>query len=446
VKANSSEFIPITRRKLLGKAGSLSVAAVAPWISVPRTDLTKSGFSEEQDQPMKTDSAAPFTIDISDSTLADIARRVRATAWPDAPPGDGWDYGVNLSYLQSLAAYWLDEYDWRAQEREINRFQHFRAEIDGELLHFVHEPGSGKSPQPLLLLHGWPYSFATFLPVIERLAHPERFGGDADDGFDVIVPSLPGYGFSERPAAPLGPRAMARRINELMTTVLGYDEFIAQGGDWGAPIASWLAFEHTPQTKAIHLNSIGMGPSGPPFWVVDPGPGPLPPAERTALGEAQTRVLFDMAYFFQQMTRPLTTAYAMTDSPVGTAAWMLDKWYAWSDRGERSFEAIFSRDQLLTEVMIYLVTGTFDTSIWIHNGFLTEESWALPPGEQIATPTGFAASRHPFAAPPPRAVMAGVYNIVHWTDLPHGGHFPMAEEPEMFVEDVRQFGRLMRKG
>lgn len=394
---------------------------------------------------MRTNPATPFSINVPDSMLQEIARRVRATAWPDAPAPEGWDYGADLSFMQSLAAYWLDRYDWRMQEREMNRFRHFRAKVEGELLHFVHEPGSGTSPQPLLLLHGWPYSFATFLPVIERLAHPERFGGDADDGFDVIVPSLPGYGFSERPAAPLGPRAMARRMNALMTTVLGYDSFIAQGGDWGAPIASWLGFEHAPQTKAIHLNSIGMGPVGPPLWVVDPGPGPLTQEDRTALGEGQTRVLFDMAYFFQQMTRPLTTAYAISDSPVGTAAWMLDKWYSWSDRRDRSFTEIFSQDRLLTEVMIYLVTGTFDTSIWIHNGFRAEESWALPsPTARIETPTGMASYPNPFAALPPREALAGIYNIVQWTELPRGGHFPMAEVPELFVEDVRQFGRLIR--
>lgn len=390
--------------------------------------------------------ATPFRIDIPEGTLQEIARRVAATAWPDTPPGDSWEYGVNLPFLQSLAEYWLDGYDWRAQERSINRFHHFQAEIEGEATHFIHERGSGSAPQALLLLHGWPYSFFSFLEVIDRFAHPERFGGDAKAGFDVIVPSLPGYGFSQRPAAPLGPRAMARRMNALMTKVLGYESFIAQGGDWGAPIASWLACEHTPQTKAIHLNSVGMGPAGPAFWVIDPGPGPLTPEDRAALGEAQTRVLFDMAYFFQQMTRPLTTAYAMMDSPIGMAAWMLDKFSAWADLSQRSFTDVFSRDHLLTEVMIYLVSGTFDTSIWIHNGFLKEASWALPSGERITTPTGFLASRHPFAAPPPRAFLEQVHTIAHWTDVPRGGHFPMLEEPELFVEDVREFARAMGDG
>ena len=429
-----------TRREIVAQAGIAGAAAVVPWLGVSRAP---GGHTPAIDR--SSDGAASrFTIDVPEATLEEIARRVRATAWPDAPAGGGWSHGVDLPFLQALTGYWLHDYDWRAQERAINRFQHYKATIAGEGLHFVHEPGSGASPQPLLLLHGWPYSFVSFLPLIERLAHPERFGGDADDGFDVVVPSLPGYGFSDAPASPLGPRAMAARMNELMTTVLGYDRYLAQGGDWGASLASWLAFDHAAHCVAIHLNSVGIGPAGPGFWVVDPGPGPLSEDDRAQLAQAQTEFLRNMSHFFLQGTRPLTVGYALSDSPVGTAAWILDKFYLWTDHRERSFEAIYSQDRLLTEVMIYLVSGTFDTSFWIYNGFFAEESWGLPPGERIETPTGFAAYPDPLGALPPRGALEGVYNIVHWAEMPRGGHLPMLEQPELFIEDLHAFRQLTR--
>ena len=456
MNSSGSEFIPganrgapgsNTRRGFLGMAAGASMAALGTLDGnplAPQSVLADSDSSRSSPASVGTTTAVPFTIEVPEATLAAIKRRIRATTWPKAPTGGGWEYGVDLAFLRSLADYGLTAYDWRAQERTMNHFQHFKATIAGEDLHFVHELGSGASPQPLLLLHGWPYSFASFLPLVERLAHPERFGGDAADGFDVVIPSLPGYGFSDAPTSPLGPRAIAARMNELMTTVLGYDRYSAQGGDWGAVIASWLAFDHAAHCTAIHLNAVGMGPAGPAFWVVDPGPGPLSPNDRAGLGQAQTQVLKNMAYFFQQATRPLTTSYAMNDSPIGAAAWILDKFYLWSDRRERTFEEIYGQDRLLTEVMVYLVTGTFDTSIWIHNGFIAEESWGLPPGERIETPTYFAAYPDPLSPPPPRIALERVYNIVQWVDMPQGGHLPMLEQPELFVRDLLKFGRLVR--
>jgi microsomal epoxide hydrolase len=444
--ASARRRLSLTRRGLLKLAGSAGGAALVPSFITQGSNSTHSqmpGPDSARAAIVTSSAAVPFTIDVPAATLQEIARRVRDTNWPDSPAGNGWDYGFDRAALRSLAEYLVAEYDWRAQERALNRYRHFRAEIAGEGLHFVHEPGSGSSPQPLLLLHGWPYSFATFLPLVDQLAHPERFGGDAEDGFDVVIPSLPGYGFSDRPAAPIGPREMARRMNELMTTVLGYDRYIAQGGDWGAPIASWLAFDHAARSNGIHLNSVGIGPAGPPFWIIDPGPGPLSEERRAAVAAAQTQFFRDMSHFFLQGVRPLTASYGVTDSPIGAAAWILDKWYLWSDRRKRPFAEIFTSDQLLTEVMVYLVTGTIDTSFWIYNGFFAEESWALQPGERIELPVGFAAFPDPLGVPP-RESLEKVYSIVHWTDMPVGGHLPMAETPDLFLRDVQQFGRLVR--
>lgn len=312
-------------------------------------------------------------------------------------------------------------------------------------MHFIHEKGSGRSPQPLLLLHGWPYSFYSFLDLIEPLAHPERFGGDAEDGFDVIVPSLPGFGFSDKPANPLGPRGIARRMDALMTRTLGYGRYIAHGGDWGSGVSNWLALDHAPRCMAIHLNAIGgISNDGTPYGAILPGPGPVTATERAALAHVQMVFERDFAYFLYQAYRPLTLSYGMGDSPVGATAWILDKFYLWSDRRARPFASIFTADHLLTEVMVYLVTRTFDTSTWVYKGFLAEDAYNLPLGRRVTVPTAMAAFPDPFLPPSPRPVAEKLYTIARWTVMPRGGHFPMVEQPALLRADIQTFGRSLR--
>lgn len=341
--------------------------------------------------PDRTTRATPFEIAVPQAKLDRILTRVRDYEWPETPAGGDWNYGTNRDYLRELAAYWADGadgYDWRATEREMNRFAHFRAEVDGLALHYIHERGSGDNPQPLLLLHGWPYSFASFLGVIEPLARPERTGGDAADGFDVVVASLPGYGFSGKPAAPIGPRRMGELLDGLMHGVLGYGSYLVAGGDWGGDIASQMGFNHADRIAGVHSHSFLVRHAGAVPGSGQTGPGDATDDERAFVeGERQT-FMVEGAYASIMGTRPQTLSYAMLDSPIGLAAWMIEKFYAWLDRRVRPFAEIFTRDQLLTEAMVYLVTDTANTASWIYSAFQQEGSSTLPPGERVAVPTG----------------------------------------------------------
>ncbi len=377
----------------------------------------------------------PFTISVPESMLVDIRARVAAFPWHEMPDDGGWAYGANLDYMKALAAWWLDGYDWRAAERAFNRFPQFIAEVDGVDIHYIHERGSGSSPLPLLISHGWPGSVFEFLEIIEPLAHPERFGGDAADAFDVIAPSLPGYGWSGKPARPIGPRAVAALFAGLMGETLGYERFIAQGGDWGAAISSWIGFEHAPPCAGVHLNMMGVRAAG-----------AAPEGEdETRWARAARRTLdSEGAYMRQQSTKPQTLSYAMMDSPVGVAAWIVEKFHGWSDLHDGDIEGVYTKDQLLTNVMVYLVTRTFNTASWIYYGHRRSGDRFLPEGGRIEVPVGVAAFPAEFIPWPPRRYVERAYNVVRWTDMPRGGHFAALEEPDRLVADIRAFARRLR--
>jgi pimeloyl-ACP methyl ester carboxylesterase len=384
--------------------------------------------------------ATPFSIAIDDAVLADIRDRVGRYPWGDLPDAGGWHCGTSLAYLHDLTRYWLDQYDWRAEEAKLNRLPQFRAEIAGLTLHFIHVKGSGTKNLPLLLSHGWPGSFFEFAEIIEPLAHPERFGGDPEDGFDIVVPSLPGYGFSGRPPHPIGPRSTARLFNALMTQGLGYDRYLAQGGDWGAVITGWLGYRHAESCRAIHLNMIGLR-----------NPDMTPVSETEKAWDARFQALFrqEGAYLQLQATKPQSLAFAMMDSPVGIAAWIIEKFAAWSHvprdpLGAPALGVRYSQDQLLTNIMIYLVTRSFATSTWMYRGFFAEQPTGMEPGTRVTVPTGIAAFPDPVYGPPPRSLVERGYNVTHWTDMPRGGHFAAMEEPELFVADLRAFARSVR--
>jgi len=380
-------------------------------------------------------SIQPFHLDVPDETLDRIRRRVADYPWHEMPEDGGWDYGTNLDYMKELCAYWVEEFDWRTQEAAINRFAHFTAPVDGIDIHFIHEKGSGPAPMPLIVSHGWPGTVVEFMEFIEPLAHPERFGGNIEDAFDVVAPSLPGFGFSGKPKRPMGPRGMAGVFAKLMTDVLGYDSYLAQGGDWGGAISSWLGYEHAPACKAIHINILTMrhpdGPQG---------------AEEEAWAERFEREQeMENGYRTQQATRPQTLSYAMMDSPVGIAAWIIEKFNSWSDTVGDDIESVHSKDELLTNIMVYIVTRTFNTASWIYYGRREEGGRLLSPeGKRVEVPTACALFPAELLAWPPRSYVERIYNVTQWTKMPRGGHFAAMEQPELMINDIRTFARSLR--
>ena len=377
----------------------------------------------------------PFQIEVPVETLELIRRQVASYAWHEMPDDGGWAYGANLAYMKELCAYWLDEFDWRVQEAAINRFTHFIAPVDGIDLHFMHEKGSGPAPMPLIISHGWPGSIVEFLKIIEPLAHPERFGGSSEDAFDVIAPSLPGFGFSGRPPRPIGPRKIARLFDTLMTDVLEYPSYLAQGGDWGGAISSWLGFEHAPACRAIHINIFTMRPPN----------GPQSREEEAWATQFKRDQLMEDGYRTQQATKPQTLSYAMMDSPVGVAAWIIEKFNSWSDTVGDNIESVYTKDELLTNIMVYLVTKSFNTASWIYYGRREEGGRVLSPdGQRVEVPTAAALFPAELLSWPPRSYAERVYNITRWTEMPRGGHFAALEQPALLIDDIRAFARTLR--
>jgi|TARA_B110001454_G_scaffold106821_1_gene100564 pimeloyl-ACP methyl ester carboxylesterase len=376
----------------------------------------------------------PFKIDVPAETLDAIRKKVIAFPWHEMPDDGGWEYGTNLNYMKEFCDYWVNGFDWRKQETRLNQFTHFKSPIDGIDIHFIYEKGSGDNPKPLILSHGWPGSIVEFVDFVDLLAHPENHGGTVDDAFDVVAPSLPGFGFSGRPPRPYGPRKMAGIFNSLMTNVLGYETYIAQGGDWGGAISSWLGYEHAPACSAIHINIFTMrhkdGPQG---------------AEEVAWAEQfEKDQIIQNGYRTQQATKPQTLSYAMMDSPVGVAAWILEKMHGWSDLKGEDIESVYSKDQLLTNIMVYVITGTFNTASWIYYGRREEGGRVLSTqGRRVEVPTGCAVFPAELLTWPPRSYADRIYNVTQWTEMPHGGHFAAMEEPDLLIEDIRRFRRSL---
>ncbi len=374
----------------------------------------------------------PFELHVPDATLDEIRARVADFPWHEMPDDGGWAYGTNLDYMKEFCQYWIEEYDWRKHEAAINRFDHFKADVNGIDLHYIHEKGSGSAPVPLVLSHGWPGTVVEFMDFVEPLAHPERFGGSVDDAFDVIAPSLPGFGFSGRPPRPMGPRKMADVFNALMTDVLGYDRYLAQGGDWGGAISTWLGFDHAPACAAIHINIL----------IMRHPEGPQTPQEEAWEKQFNREQFSESGYRTQQGTKPQTLSYAMMDSPVGVAAWILEKFNSWSDTDGDDVESAHSKDTLLTNIMVYIVTRTFNTASWIYYGRNEEGGRVLSPeGKRVEVPSAMALFPKELLAWPPRSYVERLYNVAQWSEFPRGGHFAAMEEPEALLKDIRKFSR-----
>ena len=386
----------------------------------------------------------PFVLDIPQHDIDRIMARVRAYEWFEEPADAGWQYGANGTFMRELCEYWLARFDWRKAEASLNRFPQFMADVDGLPIHFIHEKGSGSHPIPLILLHGWPGSYLEFMECIERLAHPERFGGRAEDGRDVVVPSLIGYGYSGKPPRPVDPRDQGRFMNGLMTDVLGYTGYIAQGGDWGSSIAAWMGFDFGTDKggacKAIHMNMFGLRPGGDFRNIFGVGVARLDtPEEKAWAREAARRGEGRFGYMVLQSTKPQSLSYAMMDSPVGVAAWITEKMQAWAERTEGD-DPVFSKDQILTNIMIYLTSRSFNTATWQYRAIRDSGNSVLPPGERIMVPAGFADFPGELSPMPPRSYLEkGYANVVHTSAPPRGGHFAAMEQPALFCGDLQEF-------
>lgn len=379
-----------------------------------------------------------FQIDISDDALDDLRRRVTQTKWPASVDPEGWDDGSSLRFMRELVDYWQGEFDWRAQETRLNLLPHFVAEIDGFKIHYIHVKGRGPSPTPLIMTHGWPGSFLEMEHVIPLLTDPGAHGGDPEDAFDLIVPALPGYAFSSAPPkAGISPFEIAGLWHKLMLG-LGYTSFGAQGGDIGAAVSSWLAFRFPKDVVGIHLNYI-PGSFSPP---IGDGLPPLTPQEAEFKKVAAEWADKEGAYAHVQGTKPQTLAYGLSDSPVGLAAWIVEKFRSWSDCDGNVLD-VFSMDTLLTEISLYWFSGSLDASFRLY-----KESRAHPlsfkKGERILPPV--AISHFAKELPqPPRSWVERVYNVVRWSEHAAGGHFAAMEKPDELVADIRSHFRALSR-
>lgn len=366
-----------------------------------------------------------FTIDIPGERLTIIRTSLERFDWSSFPDAGGWGSGVSIADLRRLVDHWLELYDWRATERRLNALPQFTGDILGQRLHYVHVRGNG-SRAPLMLVHGWPGSFIEF----ERLIGPLVAAGH-----DVVVPSLPGYAFSGRPDAPIGPRRTAELFHRLMVEIYGASRYLLQGGDWGGAITAWMAQGHPGAVAALHLNMVIIQAAD---------ASPTSPDELAWAAKRSELAKYEAGYSHEQGTKPQTLGFAMSDSPVGIAAWILEKFGAWADvprdgTGTPDLWQAFDEDTLITNIMVYLAPQAFVTSTWMYRGRMLEGSGQFAPGTRIRVPTGVAAFPDPVFPPPPRSQVEKTYDVVRWTEMTKGGHFAALEEPDLLLADMLAF-------
>jgi epoxide hydrolase len=379
-----------------------------------------------------SDLVTPFRIAISDSALEDLRERLRRTRWPDRETVDDWSQGMPLEFLQDLSTYWLDIYDWRPREAYLNTFPQFRTEIDGLGVHFIHAPSPNPDALPLVLTHGWPGSVVEFLKVVELLRDPAPYGGDAADAFHVVCPSLPGYGFSDKPREPgWGIERIADAWSTLMSR-LGYHRYGAQGGDWGGVIARVLASRHRAQLIGMHLNMVVSFPD--PETAADPTE-----EERDALAAMEHLNAHETGYYIQQATRPQTLGYGLADSPVAQCAWIVEKFWAWTDCDGDPLN-VLTRDEMLDNVMLYWLPATATSSARL---YWESVASAMEQGP-VDVPTGCSIFPKEIMRPSRRWAQRDLLDIRWWDYPARGGHFAAFEQPEIFVDQVRSFFRLVR--
>ncbi|HSW03571.1 epoxide hydrolase family protein [Aquabacterium sp.] len=367
----------------------------------------------------------PYSIAVPQQRLARIRQQLADYQWPAGPADDsGWRYGADIGFLRRLQGHWLGAYDWRAAERDLNRLPQFMAEVDGQRLHFIHaraQRSDGAPALPLLLTHGWPGSCFEFQQLVAPLTAA---------GFDVVIPSLPGFLFSPAPARPIGLRAVSRLWHRLMSETLGYRRYGVHGGDMGSAVSTWLAHDQPDHVAGLHLNLCTMAAAD--------AAAPQTDDERAwalALQQVQQR---EMAYAALHATKPQTVALALADNPLGSAAWLLEKFHAWSDCGG-DLSTVYSFDDLITAVMLYLVSDSLPSSLWMYRGAAEENSGQLPAGARIGVPTAIARFPKEFLPHPPRSRIERSFNVIRWSEFQRGGHFPALEQPAALATDLREF-------
>jgi pimeloyl-ACP methyl ester carboxylesterase len=382
--------------------------------------------------------AVPFTIAVADETLEDLRARLGRTRWPDALPGVGWDYGVSPEYLRGLMEHWRAGFDWRAEQARLNQLANFRVEIDGLPVHVIHERGRGARPLPLLIAHGWPSSCYEAIDLIPLLTDPARFGGDPADSFDVVVPSLPGYGFSGLPDAP---GMTSTRISGMLVKLmraLGYEQFAAHAYDVGASILSAMCLDFPERLIAYHTTE----PENANPYMGSGAPA-LTAAEQDYLDLKRSWYAVEGGYDLIQATRPQTLGYGLNDSPVGLAAWIIDKWFTWTEPPDGDLGKHFTADQLLANLTIYWATGTINSA----NRLYYERDHrprVRTAADRIRVPTGIALTTQAIERAPREYLERIFTDIRHWRDLGAGGHFVMLEQPELLADSLRTFFRLFR--
>jgi pimeloyl-ACP methyl ester carboxylesterase len=410
----------------------LKIALVTVLISsaVTARALAQSGPASTRGQ----DAVIPFKIHVADSVLADLKQRLARTRLPGEITGSDWDYGTNLAYLKELVAYWQQKFDWRAAERRLNQFDQFTTTIDGLDIHFIHQRSKNPNAMPIAITHGWPGSIVEFTKIIPLLTDPAAHGGNASDAFHVVAISLPGFGFSGKPVERgYGPERMAGILAKLMAR-LGYTRYGLQGGDWGSSISRFAAINDASHVVGLHTNFCLAGP---PPGAKDPNEG-VTAAELERTRARQTFFDTERGYFLEQSTKPQTIGYALDDSPAGLAAWIVEKFRAWSDVNG-NMEQKFTKDELLTNIMLYWVTQSGASSARIYY----ENQRAKPPQGRVQVPTACAVFPKEISIAPRRWVEAQ-YNVTRWTEMPRGGHFAAMEEPTLLAEDIRAFFGTLR--
>jgi len=377
----------------------------------------------------------PFKIQVPNAVLSDLRHRLAQTRLPDELSGVGWSYGTDLAYLRQLTAYWRERYDWRAQERRLNELPQFKTRIDGLDIHFVHWRSRVPDAMPIVLIHGWPGSFLEFVKISDLLVNPAAHGESDADAFHVVAVSLPGYGFSDKPREPgFSPERMGAVVATLMKR-LGYERYGIQGGDWGSVVGRMAALNDPSHVAGLHLNFCTAGA---PPGTAGANDG-IPAAQLARVRERQAAMQNELAYFQVQSTKPQTLGYGLNDSPAGLAAWIVEKFQAWCDCGG-DVERKFTKDELLNNVMLYWVTQTITSSTRIY----FENRVAPNPPRKVEVPVACAIFPKDILVSTERW-MSAQHNLVHWTEMPRGGHFAAMEEPELLAEDVRTFFRPLRR-
>lgn len=386
---------------------------------------------------MSAPAPRPFALHVPEHALADLRERLARARWPDEPPLPPWSTGTSVDYLRRLVEYWRSGFDWRAQEAKLNAFRQFTVPLDGVDLHFIHEQGAGPAPLPLVLSHGWPGSVIEFGRLIPMLTDPARFGADPADAFTVVAPSLPGYTLSFKPGQKrFAVEEIAATFARLMTEVLGYRRFAAQGGDWGAFVSSCLGLRYPDRVLGIHLNLLAVRRD--PKMVEHPTP-----EEAAFLRELAEWLREETGYQWIQGTRPQTLAFALSDSPVGLAAWIVEKFRAWTDCDGDPERAV-SRDEMLANISLYWFTGAIGSSFWPYYARM-HGPWPIPEGETVDVPTGYVAFPKEIVRPP-RSLAARTYtDIRRWTVMPKGGHFAALEQTAALAHEIREFFRPLRQ-